>query len=64
MQSVEHADHAVAVEHRAARRGGSKRTRYEQRAAERRKSQIERQIISTGAQVLKRGLLNTLLGRK
>jgi len=30
------------------------------RAAERRKSQIERQLISTGGQILKRGLLNTL----
>ena len=35
-----------------------------QRAAERRKSQIQRQLINTGAQVLKRGLLNTLLGKK
>ena len=31
-----------------------------QKAAERRKAQIERQLINTGAQVLKRGLLNTL----
>ena len=33
-----------------------------QKAAERRKAQIERQLINTGAQVLKRGLFNTLLG--
>ena len=33
-----------------------------QRAAERRQAQIERQLINTGAQVLKRGLMNTLLG--
>ena len=31
-----------------------------ERAAERRKAQIERSLINTGAQVLKRGLLNTL----
>lgn len=31
-----------------------------EKAAERRKAQIERTLISTGAQVLKRGLLNTL----
>ena len=31
-----------------------------EREAERRKSQIERTLISTGAQVLKRGLLKTL----
>ena len=30
------------------------------KAAERRKAQIERTLISTGAQVLKRGLFNTL----
>ena len=34
--------------------------RKRERAAERRKSQIERSLISTGAQVLKRGLFNTL----
>ena len=34
--------------------------RKKERAAERRKSQIERTLISTGAQVLKRGLLKTL----
>ena len=34
------------------------------RASERRKAQIERQIISTGTQILKRGLLSTLLGKK
>ncbi|MCH5338834.1 MAG: DUF853 family protein [Acetatifactor sp.] len=31
-----------------------------ERAAERRKNQIERSLISTGAQVLKRGIMNTL----
>lgn len=31
-----------------------------ERAAERRKAQIERSLINTGAQVLKRGILNTL----
>ena len=35
-----------------------------EKAAERRKNQIERQIISTGGQILKRGLMNTLFGRK
>jgi DNA helicase HerA-like ATPase len=35
-----------------------------QKAAERRKAQIEKQIISTGTQLLKRGLLNTLTGKK
>ncbi len=34
--------------------------RKKERAEERRKSQIERQLISTGAQVLKRGLFKTL----
>lgn len=34
-----------------------------ERAAERRKTQIERTLINTGAQVLKRGLLNTLFKR-
>ena len=34
-----------------------------EKAAERRKAQIERQLISTGAQVLKRGLLSTLFGK-
>lgn len=32
-----------------------------QKAAEKRKQQIERQLINTGAQLLKRGLMNTLL---
>ena len=31
-----------------------------ERAADRRRAQIERTLINTGAQVLKRGLLNTL----
>ncbi len=35
-----------------------------EKASERRKAQIERQLINTGAQVLKRGLLNTLFGKK
>lgn len=34
-----------------------------EKAAERRKAQIERQLINTGAQVIKRGLLNTLFGK-
>ena len=34
------------------------------RAAERRQAQIERQLISAGSQLLKRGLMSTLLGRK
>ncbi|MBR1659672.1 MAG: DUF853 family protein, partial [Oscillospiraceae bacterium] len=34
------------------------------RAVERRKAAIERQVISTGGQILKRGLLSTLFGRK
>ena len=36
------------------------RERRRERAAERRRNQIERTLISTGAQVLKRGLFNTL----
>jgi len=36
------------------------RERKKEKAAERRRSQIERSLISTGAQVLKRGLLKTL----
>ena len=34
------------------------------RAAERRQAQIERQLISAGSQLLKRGLMSTLLGRR
>ena len=34
------------------------------RAVERRKSKIESQIISTGGAILKRGLMNTLFGKK
>ena len=34
-----------------------------EKAAERRKAQIERQLINTGASVLKRGLLSTLFGK-
>lgn len=50
----------------AARKRAEKQLEKEQaarqRAAERRQAQIERQLINTGAQVLKRGLMNTLLG--
>lgn len=35
-----------------------------ERAAERRRAQIERSLISTGTQVLKRGIMNTLFKRK
>ncbi len=35
-----------------------------EKAAERRKTQIERQLINTGAQVLKRGIMNTLFGKR
>ena len=35
-----------------------------QKAAERRRAKIESQLISTGGQILKRGLLNTLYGKK
>jgi len=35
-----------------------------QKAAERRRAQIERQIINTGAQIIKRGLLNTMTGKR
>ena len=34
-----------------------------EKAAERRKNQIEKSLINTGAQVLKRGILNTLFGK-
>ena len=34
------------------------------RAVERRKARIEQQVISTGAQIFKRGLMNTLFGKK
>jgi len=35
-----------------------------EKASQRRRAQIERQLINTGAQVLKRGLLSTLLGKR
>ena len=35
-----------------------------ERAVERRKAAIERQVISTGGQILKRGLFSTLFGKK
>lgn len=35
-----------------------------QKAIEQRKKQIERQIINSGAQILKRGIMNTLMGKK
>ena len=34
-----------------------------EKAAERRQAQIERQLINTGAQVIKRGILSTLFGK-
>ena len=53
------AKEAAAAE-KAAQRQKEKEEAARQRAAERRKNQIERQIINAGAQILKRGLLNTL----
>ena len=41
-------------------RAREKKEAAEQRAAERRQAQIERMLINTGGQILKRGLLNTL----
>lgn len=38
-----------------------KEAEAKQKAADKRKQQIERQLINTGAQLLKRGLMNTLL---
>lgn len=35
-----------------------------EKAAQQRKNQIEKQLINTGAQLLKRGLMNTLTGKK
>ena len=52
----------------AARKREEKRLEREeaarQKAADRRRAQIEKKLIDTGAQVLKRGLLNTLLGKR
>lgn len=45
---------------KAAQKQKEKEEAARQRAMERRKNQIERQIINAGAQILKRGLLNTL----
>ena len=44
----------------ARKREKEEEARERRRAAERRRNQIERTLISTGAQVLKRGLFNTL----
>lgn len=49
-----------AAAEKARQRQKEKEEAARQRAMERRKNQIERQIISAGAQILKRGLLNTL----
>ena len=49
-----------AAAEKARQRQREKEEAARQRAAERRKNQIERQIINAGAQILKRGLLNTL----
>ena len=50
-------------EKRAAKeeREREKREAKEERARQRRRDRIERQLLSTGAQILKRGLFNTLL---
>ena len=44
-------------------REAEKKQAAKDRAVERRKAAIERQVISTGSQVLRRGLLNTLFGK-
>ncbi|MCR5825603.1 MAG: DUF853 domain-containing protein [Oscillospiraceae bacterium] len=41
-----------------------RRIAAEERKVERRKSRIEQQVISTGAQIIKRGLMNTIFGGK
>lgn len=41
-----------------------RRRAAEEKKVQRRKAQIEKQIISTGTQILKRGLMNTLFGGK
>lgn len=50
---------AVAAEKKREREREAEEKRRE-KAAERRKAQIERTLISTGGQILKRGILNTL----
>ena len=52
-----------AEERRLQREEARKQAAYD-RAVERRKSKIETQIISTGGQILRRGLMNTLFGKK
>ena len=52
-----------AAEKKRLRELEKKQAAYE-KSVERRRAQIERQVINTGAQVLKRGLMNTLFGGK
>ena len=49
---------------RKAEREEERRRAAEEKKIERRKSRIEQQIISTGAQIVKRGLMNTIFGGK
>ena len=53
----------AAAERKREREAEKKQAAYD-RAVERRKAAIERQVISTGGQILKRGLLSTLFGKK
>ena len=49
---------------RKAEREEERRRAAEEKKVERRKARIEQQVISTGAQIIKRGLMNTIFGGK
>ena len=53
----------IAKTEKALRSGNPQEASPEREAAERRQAQIERQLINTGAQVIKRGILSTLFGK-
>ena len=63
-KAEEAAEKQKAKEEAAAAKKKEREEAARQRASDRHKAQIERQLINTGAQIFKRGLLNTLLGRK